>query len=353
MLGNRLSEVLLGIIVVIAVGFVLSVAKSVIIPMVIAILFSFMLYPLIIFFERIKIPRIVAIILVLLFLFGFCYLVVIIFYSSINAFSDQFPWYIEQFKGIYRDFSLKLMTQFDISASDFLLDYNWGRISRSYILSVSNSLTKLVGYIIMVFFFLIFLFLEFPQFRLKLKKAFPRSTSKRFFIVIGHITREFGKYLTIKVLISVVTGFCTWLALLLMGLDFPLVWGSLTFFMNFIPNIGSTIVVFFICIQAIVQFYPSAGMVILIAVILTTIQMILGNIVEPEMQGSKLNLSPVIILFSLVFWGWLWGAVGAILSVPITVTIKIVCLNIPFLRPVGVLMGTGSSRRKLKPKRKK
>ena len=89
-------------------------------------------------------------------------------------------------------------------------------------------------------------------------------------------------------------------------------------------------------------------MVVLVALTMTSIQMLLGNIIEPEMQGHKLNLSPVIILFSLVFWGWLWGAVGALLSVPITVTVKIICQNISFLRPVAVMMGTGSLRKKPK-----
>lgn len=348
MLKDKLATAFLGIIVLIALGFMLSVAKSVFIPMVIAILFSFMLYPLIIALQSIKVPRIIAIAFVIIILFGFCYLIVMILYSSINAFSDQYPWYLEQFKDIYKDFSYQLMTRFNVSTSDFLLDYNWGKVSRGYLLSLSNSLTKLIGYILMVFFFLIFLFLEFPLFRIKLKKAFPVRTSKKFFIVIGHITREVGKYLSIKLLISALTGFLVWLVLLIIGLDFPLVWGVLAFFLNFIPNIGSILVVFFISIQSVVQFYPSVGMVVLVALTMTSIQMVLGNIVEPEMQGNKLNLSPVIILFSLVFWGWLWGAVGALLSVPITVTIKIVCQNISFLRPVAVMMGTGSPRKKPK-----
>jgi predicted PurR-regulated permease PerM len=245
------------------------------------------------------------------------------------------------------------MIRFNVSTTDILLDYDWAKVSRGYLLSVSNSLTKIIGYIFLIFIYLIFLFLEFPMFRLKLKKAFPVSTSKRFFIVIGHITREVGKYLAVKVLISAITGFSVWLVLIVIGLDFALVWGVLAFFLNFIPNIGSIIVVVFICIQALVQFYPSIGMLVLVISSMTAIQMILGNIVEPEMQGNKLNLSPVIILFSLIFWGWLWGVTGALLSVPITVTIKIICQNIPYLKPIGIMMGTGNMKRPPKPGRRK
>ncbi len=353
MMREKLGVTLLGIIAVTAMGFVLSVASSVIIPMVIAILFSFMLYPIIVSLEKIRIPRILAIIIVLIILFGFFYLLGMILYSSVNTFTEQYPWYMEQFKEIYKDLSFQLMTRFNISTSAFLLDYDWGKVSRGYIVSISNSFTRLIGYVMLVLIFLIFLFLEFPLFRLKLKRAFPRSTSKRFFIVIGHITREVGKYLSIKVLISAITGFFVWLVLFIIGLDFSLVWGVLAFLFNFVPNIGSILVVIFICIQALVQFYPSLGMLLLVVFSMTGIQMILGNIIEPEMQGNKLNLSPVIILFSLVFWGWLWGAVGALLSVPITVTIKIICQNISFLKPIGIMMGTGYIKRKPKPKRRK
>ena len=236
MLKGKLATAFLGIIVLIALGFVLSVARSVFIPMVIAILFSFMLYPLIVALQNIRVPRIIAITFVIIILFGFCYLIVMILYNSVNAFSDQYPWYLEQFKDIYKDFSYQLMTRFNVSTSDFLLDYNWGKVSRGYLLSISNSLTKLIGYIIMVFIFLIFLFLEFPLFRVKLKKAFPVRTSKKFFIVIGHITREVGKYLSIKLLVSTITGFLVWLVLLVIGLDFPASVGCSCFFSEFYPE---------------------------------------------------------------------------------------------------------------------
>jgi len=122
-----------------------------------------------------------------------------------------------------------------------------------------------------------------------------------------------------------------------------------TTFLNFIPNIGSIVVVIFIILQSIVQFFPSAGMVILVAGSMTALQMTLGTIVDPKLQGTRLNLSSIVIIFCLVFWSWLWGPIGALLSIPITVAIKTICLSIPFLRPIGIMMGTGipKKRRKL------
>jgi predicted PurR-regulated permease PerM len=93
---------------------------------------------------------------------------------------------------------------------------------------------------------------------------------------------------------------------------------------------------------ALVQYYPDKLWVpILTAVLLLVIQMLMGNMIEPKVMGESLNLSPVIILLSLVFFGWMWGIVGALLSVPIAASIKIVCENIEPLRPISILMGSG------------
>ncbi len=343
---DKVIAVSLTSLLILSSGFFLSTAREILIPMVVSLLFAFMLYPVIRFLTKIGVPRLLSILIVLVGLFGFLYLVFLILYSSINAFINQYPWYLVQFKDIYSDFSFQIMEKFNISTTDILLEYDWGKVARTFLLSVSDSLTKMVGYIFIVILILVFLFMEFPVFNNKLKNAYPVRTGKRFIIVIEHITRQIGRYLVIKVIISFFTGFFVWLLLLLMGIDFPLVWGVLAFVLNFIPNIGSTVLVIFASIQALVQFYPSMGMFVAVLLSMLGIQIMFGNILEPNIQGNSLNLSPVIILFCLIFWGWLWGIAGALLSVPITVIIKIVCENISFLKPVSIMMGTGSDRKK-------
>ena len=161
MSSDKVIAVSLASLLVLAVGFVLSIAKTIIIPMIVALLFAFMLYPVIRGLTRIGIPRIPAIVIVLFGLFGFLYLVFLILYSSINAFINQYPWYLEQFKGIYSDFSYQIMTRFNISTTDFFLEYDWGKLARTFLLSISDSLTKMVGYIFIVILILVFLFLNF------------------------------------------------------------------------------------------------------------------------------------------------------------------------------------------------
>jgi predicted PurR-regulated permease PerM len=136
----------------------------------------------------------------------------------------------------------------------------------------------------------------------------------------------------------------------LIGVDFAVTWGALAFFLNFIPTVGSMIASIPPILVALVQFdtfWPA----VVTALALLTIQMVIGNGITPKVMGDQLNLSPVVVLISLVFWGWLWGIVGALLSTPIASAIKIVCENIDALKPISILMGSGKPY--LKEHRKK
>jgi predicted PurR-regulated permease PerM len=147
-------------------------------------------------------------------------------------------------------------------------------------------------------------------------------------------------YLFLQLVISLATGVIVWFSLSLIGVDFAVTWGAMAFFLNFIPTVGSILASVPPILVALVQF-PSIWPAVGTAVVLLMIQMTIGNVVAPKVLGERLNLSPVVVLISLVFWGWLWGVVGALLSVPIASAIKIVCGNVEPLRPISILMGSG------------
>ncbi|MBK8552927.1 MAG: AI-2E family transporter [Ignavibacteria bacterium] len=109
------------------------------------------------------------------------------------------------------------------------------------------------------------------------------------------------------------------------------------FFSDFIPNIGSMIVTIFVAIVALLQF-ESLAMPVFIVVVLILVQNLKGNILEPRIFGQRLDLSPLLLFFSLIFWGYIWGIVGMILSVPIMSMIKITLMNIPATKPIAILM---------------
>jgi len=342
---QKLIVVLLGILAAIGLGFVLDFAQPVVLPLVIAFLLSITLEPVVKFLTKLRIPRALAIMLVLLMLLGVMTLIGFFFYTSIQSFIQEYPKYVEKLNIIVNIISEKYLSRLDIPR-DPLSTLDWVSPLRNYLVSFSGDFTRFIGIVIIILFVLIFLFLETPQFKAKLKRAFPLHTSRRIGIILEHITRQVARYLGVKTFISFMTGFSVWLCLTLIGLDFPLLWGGIAFFLNFIPNLGSAVVVIVISIMGFVQFFPSAGRIVAVVATMLGVQLVWGNFLDPKLQGQRLNLSPVIILASLIFWGWLWGVVGALISVPIAATIKIVCENIPYLKPVGVLMGTGKKRKR-------
>jgi predicted PurR-regulated permease PerM len=129
------------------------------------------------------------------------------------------------------------------------------------------------------------------------------------------------------------------------GLDFAIIRGFLAFVLNFIPNFGSIFSGIITTGFSIIQFWPDPVNMVIIGIIMLGVNMILGNVVEPRVQGRNLGLSPFLILASLSIWGWMWGFSGMILAVPMMAILKIICENVEMLKPISVLMGAPSTVR--------
>lgn len=137
------------------------------------------------------------------------------------------------------------------------------------------------------------------------------------------ITDQIQKYVIAKFIISLLVGVATAIVLLLFGVDFVVVWAVITFLFNFIPNIGSLIATVLPALMTLVQ-YGSIGYALIVAAVLVVLHNVFGNVVEPRIFGHRLGLNPLVILLSLLLWAYIWGIVGAILSVPLTAIIKII-----------------------------
>jgi AI-2 transport protein TqsA len=155
--------------------------------------------------------------------------------------------------------------------------------------------------------------------------------------VYADIDRQIRQYVTTKVILSVATGVLVWLSLRLIGMPLAGVFGLLAFLLNFIPSIGS-IISTLLPIPVAMASFESSWPVVLVILIPGTIQMVIGNGIEPKLMGEGLNLHPVTVLLTLSFWGMLWGVVGMLLAVPMTAVIRIVLMQFETLRPVGDLL---------------
>jgi len=335
---NKITLVFLGILVLVAVGVVLKYAASVILPLIIAWLLSFLLAPVVNYMTARKIPTTLAVFIILILLLGVIYLSGTFLYTRLTAFAAAYPRYHTRMTELIATFSSQLNLSFDPLAG-----YNWGQSIGRFLVTLSGSIFAFVSKLVLVVIYLFFILLGKPFFKYKILKSFSDDKANQFSQISYSITAQIRRYLSLQFLISFVTGFLVWLVLVMIGVDFAVTWGALAFFLNFIPTVGSIASSIPPILLALVQFYPSLwpGVITLISIL--TIQLGMGNGIAPKVLGDQLNLSPVVILLSLLFWGWLWGIIGALLSIPITAAIKIVCENIEPLQPISVMMGSGKS----------
>jgi AI-2 transport protein TqsA len=335
---HRIEAGLLGLLVLIAVGAVFKAAQAVILPLIIAWLLSYLLAPVVNWMVHHRIPVGPSVLVVLVLVLGVCWLAGIFVHARVSAFAGQYDKYQVQLLEIFSDINTRINLPPEVAAN---LDFNWMQWVGKRVVSFSGSFFTFMSNLVLVLIFLVFMLLGKPYSRFKVMRAFPSERGEQIIDVFNKIAHEIGIYLSLKIGISLITGFLVWGACLLLKIDFPVTWGALAFFLNFIPNIGSVIASIPPILLALVQYYPSYGKAVLAAIAMLGIQQTMGSLIEPKVQGDNLNLSPVVILISLVFWGWLWGITGALLSVPIAVAIKIICENVPPLHPISILMGSG------------
>ena len=348
----NLQKIIVVLLTVIAIGLfslALDFAQPVLMPLIIGLLFSSVLAPAVEFLKRrLHVPRVIGITVVILMILGMVFLIGMLFYASLQSFVRVLPRYQAKFEEILISLAEVLNARFGISATVFS-DIDWPPIFRGYLISLSGSFIDFAKGLFIVTIFLIFLLLEMPFFELKLENAFKTDTSRKVANILSAIRRQIGRYLSLKLIISAVTGLLIWLSLMAIGMDFPIVWGFAGFLFNFVPSIGSTLHFLIVSALGFVQFYPdSPGKILAVILAMLAIQTVIGNITDPRLQGQHLNISPFLVLFSLILWGWLWGPVGMLLATPIIVAVRIICENVPALYPVGVLMGKGIIKRKKK-----
>jgi len=313
---NKASFVFLGILVLVAVGVVLKYAGAAILPLIIAWLFSFLVGPVVNFMTDRKVPATLAVFIVMIFLVGVIYLSGTFLYTRISAFAAAYPKYHSRMTELIAALTSQLNLGFDPLAG-----INWGQNVGRFLVTLSGSIFTFASKLILVGIFLFFILLGKPFFKYKIQKSFSDDKANQLSQITLSITGQIRRYLSLQFLISFCTGGLVWLALSLIGVDFAITWGALAFFLNFIPTVGSIAASIPPILLALVQFYPS-------------------------FWPGVITFFPVVILLSLLFWGWLWGIVGALLSIPITAAIKIVCENIEPLQPISVMMGSGKSYRR-------
>jgi len=335
-MNNKLNTAFLGIITIIALGAVFHSLSSFFLPLIIALICSFILIPLMNFFVKWHLPRFLSILIVMSMFLTFIYIAGRFFYKSINSFIPVFPDYSARLLHIIELFWLKYNLP-----PKLLADFNWMQTITNYIFSWSGSFVDFIKSLIIVVLILFFIMLEYNWFTRKLMRAYPKRTSLKVLRIVFDINQQVARYMSVKFLVSLGTGVLVYFCLSFIGMDFALLWGVIALLLNFIPNIGSTFVMIITILMGLIQFYPEWNKVLFVVISMVGVQTVMGNFIDPLFQGDQLDLSPLVILVSLIFWGWLWGITGMFLSSPLMVTIKIICAHFQPLKPISILMGSG------------
>jgi len=344
MQGNKVVTASLLIIVIFIGGVVFRLAKPVLFPLSLAVFLSFVLAPLLDFLTHIKIPRALSIIFILILTFFILYLLTSLIYTSGKAFAAELPNYSNKVNSLLSS----IQEKYNLSGTEWQ-PFDWAKqfdLSKigGILLDALGPFFSFIANLFLILLFLIFILAGRGQIVPKIKRAFTKKRAAMVCEVIQNIDSQIQRYLAIKTVVSFFTGVFALVVLMLFGVDFAILFGLLTFILNYIPNIGSFIATAFPVFFAVFQF-DTIWPAVWILVILVLIQQVMGAIVEPRLMGEGLGLSPLVILFFLFFWGWLWGIPGMILAVPIAAIAKIVTSNIPELNFIAVFMSKGKEAR--------
>lgn len=298
----------------------LRTARPVVVPMLVAAFVAFACLPAVNKLRRWHVPKVLAVTIVMISVVAVVSAIAAFVGTSLTSFIQTLPVYQARLGVRLADLLAWFAARgFEVPDSARLQDAIDPGAALGLVATLFNGVRDTLTNGLLILLTVAFILSEASSFRVKAQRAFHREGAS--FPQITAFTTGMKQYLVIKTLVSLVTGtlVAVWLAIL--GVDFPLLWGLLAFLMNYIPNIGSILAAIPATLLALVQL--SLGVAILVAIGFLVINLLMGNLIEPRWTGHGVGLSPLVVFFSLIFWGWVLGPMGLILSVPLSVTVKI------------------------------
>lgn len=190
--------------------------------------------------------------------------------------------------------------------------------------------------LVLVFFLVVLMLLEAPVWGANTRRLLTDRHGRATIETVTEVADKVRQYLYVRTVLGVMSAAAAGAWLLILDVDLVLVWVVLTFLLNYIPNLGSIVAVIPPSLMALLQHGPTYGLLTLGG--LAVFEQVIGNFIDPRMQGRRLRVSPVVVLIALVFWTWLWGPVGALLAVPVTITLIVAAARVPSLRTLSTLL---------------
>ena len=313
----------------------MQAAKTIMVPVLLAAFISITCSQPLFWLKERKVPTGLAFLIVILTILFFVSLIAGLIASSINDFSAKLPSYearLEELTNVTLGWLER--NHVDVIRLELGKIFN-GVAVMKFVAMLLSLLGGLLTNGLLILLTVIFMLLEAMNIHPKLQAIFrdPDASLGQ----IKYFTGTVNRYLAIQTGISLSTGVCVAIFLIIMGVDYPLLWGVLAFLLNYIPNIGSIMAAVPPILLTVIQLGLERAVGVLIGYL--AIFMIIGNVISPRLMGRGLGLSTLVVFLSLIFWGWVLGPMGMLLSVPLTMTIKIALGGSEDTRWISVLLG--------------
>lgn len=325
----------LGSFVVVVAG--MRVASPILIPFLLAIFVAVVVTPPFFMLRKKGVPSVLALGIMVLALVLAAFFGVGLVTRSVGEFLENSQHYESKLEGYKQSLATFLQQRGMDAPEQAVRDALNPEVAMQFVSGLLGALTGVLSNTFLILLIVVFILLEAAMLPGKVRgmPGMTEESLKRMEEILGKIR----KYMAVKSLLSVMTGVLVATMLALLGVEFAMLLGLLAMVLNYVPNIGSFIAAVPGVLMALVQFGPGRAGVVVVFYLLINVGV--GNVLEPRVMGRSMGLSPLVILVSLVFWGWVLGPVGMLLSVPLTMTVRIAMEGSPGTRGLATLMGTG------------
>ena len=329
------SIILLAAIVIVISG--AKLASAILVPFLLSLFITIILMVPVEALMRKGVPTWLSLLIVVAVMLVFFAGIFIIVGTAAAAFSDDLPGYQTQLQALITNVAAWFDARgIEISGSGLKGALNPERIVtffQGFIGDVGGALSS----IMLIVFTVIFMLSDVSVIKQKLAwHQRKHSQVEKQFGSLSDLVILLSTYIKIKAAVSLLTGILIWLGLSLMGIKYPVLWGMLAFLLNFIPTVGSIIAAFPVLLLALLSLDPV--LLVMIIALYLVVNIVVGNFIEPVWMGEEVGLATLIVFLSMVFWGWLFGPVGMLLSVPLTIAVKFLSLRNPRTLWLAVLL---------------
>ena len=314
-------------------------AEPILAPILLAAFISIIVFPALLWMRRHGAPKWVAVTVIALILLEAGGLLALMTTGLLEGFKDSMPAYQERLIRISDQYGQWAESVGLLGAREALPELINPDKMATIVSQLLSGASSLVATGLMVLLLVIFALVEAPVLPAKLRAAFQLTAAGE--ARLTRLLEGVNRYMHIKILTSFATAVCVGLMLWILGIDFAALWSVLAFLLNFVPVVGSILMMIPPVLLGLLQ--ADWQMAALVASGYLVIQVVIGNVIEPRMMGKELDISLLTVLISLFFWGWVLGATGAFLSVPLTTALIIALDASHHTRPFAVLLGSAPS----------